>query len=111
AVNGYFYPDYIPGLQDTSFALRVQVVSSSYASQMQSFSNAVTTGKVKVTAFTATKMPGVLGSRVDGIILGTKQGTMVLFPLRDKTIKIWTEADSFKADFLNNVLPSVTFSP
>lgn len=110
-LNGYFYPDYIPDLQTTSFALRVQVVSSSYAQQMQNFTSQVSSGKVKISAYTAPKVPGTLGSRIDGAVDTNKQGIMVLFPIRDKTLKIWTEADSFRADFLNNILPNITFSP
>jgi len=40
------------------------------------------------------------------------QGSMVLVPLRDKTLKIWTEADeTYLKDFNENILPNYTFEP
>lgn len=111
-IDAYFQPDFVPGVQSNSdFALRVQVTSNSYAQEMQSFSSNVKSGKTTVSAYRAPKVPGTLGSRVDGALTSTKNGSMVLIPLRDKTLKIWTEAPQFTNDFNNNVLPNLTFSP
>jgi hypothetical protein len=38
-------------------------------------------------------------------------GTMVLLPMRDKTLEIWTEAPAYLADFNTYILPNITFSP
>jgi len=46
-----------------------------------------------------------------GQIINGKKGSMVMFPLRDKTLKVWTEADQFVGDFNNSVLPNLTFVP
>ncbi len=111
-VDGYLHPNYVPGLQSSAaFALRVQVVSDAYDQVLKQFASLVKGGKVKVTAYSAAKVPSIVGSRLDGQIVPTKQGSMVLFPLRDKTLKVWTEANQFVGDFDTNILPNLSFSP
>ena len=40
------------------------------------------------------------------------QGTMVIVPIRDKTLKVWTESNSvFLKDFNEAVLANLTFVP
>ena len=110
-VDGYFHPNVVPGLQSgTAFALRLKVLNQAYDEVVQSFSQQVKAGKVTVSAFRADKVPSVLGSRVDGVINTGQQDSMVIFPLRDKTIEISTESNEFLADF-NTILSSLTFSP
>jgi len=111
-IDGYFHPSIVPGLQSgTAYALRVQVSDQSYDTIMQSFSEKVTSSKVTIAAYRAPKVPAVLGSRVDGEITTGQQDSMVIFPLRDKTLQIWTESKEFSNDFNNNILPNLTFSP
>ena len=111
-LNGYFHPNFVPGVQESSsFALRVQVVPTSYSEELKQFDSLVTEGKVKISAYSAPKVAGIVGVRVDGQIINEKKGSMVLFPLRDKTLKVWTEADQFVGDFNNSVLPNLTFIP
>ncbi len=111
-VDGYFHPDYVPSATgDTAFALRLQVVNISYSEVLKTFDATTKTGKVKVSAFRAAKVPSELGSKIEGEISTKKQGTLILIPLRDKTIKVWTENAEFTADFNNTILPSLTFIP
>lgn len=111
-VNGYFHPNFVPGVQGaTSFALRVQVLPSSYDKELKQFDPLASKGKIKVSAYSAPKVSGIVGARVDGQIATGKSGSMVLFPLRDKTLKVWTEADQFVGDFNTYVLPNLTFIP
>jgi len=111
-VDGYFHPGFVPGIQSKSaFALRVQVVSTSYDQILKQFDALVKVGKVKVTPYSAPKVSGIVGARLDGQVVPTKQGSMVLIPLRDKTLKVWTEASQFTADFDTNILPNLSFSP
>ncbi len=111
-VNGYFHPSFVPGLQSTTnFALRLQVVSIPYDQVLKQFDAAVKNGKVKVNPYQAPKVSSVHGARLDGELDAKKKGSMVLLPLRDKTIKIWTEADQFQGDFNNIVLANLTFVP
>jgi len=111
-IDGYFHPNFVPTIKpSSSFALRVRVLNSPYATELKKFENDVKTGKVKVTAIVAQKVPGTTGSRLDGEIDNDKQGSLVMFPLRDKTLVISTEATQFLGDFNNIILPNLVFSP
>lgn len=112
-VNGYFHPNFVPGLESgTSFALRIQVVNQSYSQTMRQYESQTKGGKVKVSPFRAPGVKSILGARIDGQLdNATTQGSMVVLPLRDKTIKLWTESESFLGDFNKTVLASFTFSP
>ncbi len=111
-LDGYFQPNFVPSAQlTTAFALRLQVIDGAYDRQLAQFDSLVKTGKVKVTAYRAPLVPSILGSRIDGAIASNKQGSIVLFPLRDKTLLVSTEASQFEPDFNNNILPNLRFSP
>jgi hypothetical protein len=53
----------------------------------------------------------VVGSRIDGEISQKKQGAMIVMPMRDKTLRLWTESRDYVADFDNIILPGFSFSP
>ncbi|MDB5185774.1 MAG: hypothetical protein JWL85_297 [Candidatus Saccharibacteria bacterium] len=111
-IDGYFHPSFVPGVNSgTQFALRVEVVNQQYSDVMKQFEGKVKTNKVKVTPYKAPKVPDVLGSRVEGEINTGQKDYMVLFPLRDKTIKISTESDRFVNDFNSIILPNLVFVP
>lgn len=112
-VDLYGAVDVVPSMQDqtVTYALRVQVVSVSYASSVQQFQGLQKAGKLKISPYSLPKNPGIVGSRVDGQLTPSKQGSMVLLPVRDKTLKLWTESDAGKADFDNIILPSASFVP
>lgn len=112
-VNVYMHPDAVPTIKDpgSSYALRVQVVPTAYSSTVSQFGGLQKTGKVSVSAYALPKNPADVGIKVTGQIASGKQGTMVVFPLRDKTLKIWTEVPAFQADFDNIILPNARFSP
>jgi hypothetical protein len=120
-INGYFYPDVVPGLQsNTSFALRVELIAQSYNDLLDQFSGNITTGQLTASAYVPPKMQGIKnvqpGTRLDGVV-GTDQqgnsqnGSIVLIPVRDKTLKIYTQSTDFLNDFNNVILPSLTFVP
>lgn len=111
SVDGYAHPGYVPGVQsDTAFALRFQVLSADYASLLKQFEGATKNATVTVAPFRAELVNTVLGSRIDGQITTKRTGSVVLLPLRDKTLKIWTESDSYKTDF-DEILKNLSFAP
>ncbi|MDQ3123336.1 MAG: hypothetical protein M3Q14_01475 [bacterium] len=111
SVVGYFHPKFVPDIEsETSFALRFEVESTPYDNYMSGVQGAAGSGDVKVSAYRAPKIKSVLGSRVEGEIDENKQGVMIVLPLRDKTIKIWTEGDSFRGDF-TKILSQLSFVP
>lgn len=111
-INAYFHPNVVPkDDRNTTFALRMQVIQSPYDTQVKTYDATLKSGKVSVKPFRATKVNGVLGVRVDGEVATGKQGSVILLPLRDKTIKIWTENKDYVKDFDTYVVPSLSFIP
>ncbi|MEO5627913.1 MAG: hypothetical protein ABIQ89_03420 [Candidatus Saccharimonadales bacterium] len=110
-VDAYFHPKFVPAqTPDVSYALRVQISDTSFASVVKTFDNAVKSGKVKASAYVPANAPNVTGVRFDGEIASKKQGSMIIVPIRDKSLKIWTESQDFVKDFNENILPNYTFS-
>jgi len=111
-IDGYFHPNHVPGTQSgTAFALRIQVTNQTYDQEMRKFDSQVKNGRVKVAAYAPKNVPGVKGSRVEGEIFRGQQDYMIVLPLRDKTIKIWTESQQFLGDFNTNILENFKFVP
>jgi len=116
AVNGYFYPDFVPAdngsnTTPTAYALRVQVLDQSYGDTLNSYSSQVQAGTLSVTPYALKNVKNVVGSKLDGALTQITNGSMVMFPLRDKTLLIWTEASQFQNDFNTSILPNLSFSP
>lgn len=113
AMNDYFSPDVVPDTTDqtSAYALRIQVLQTSYNSAMGQFASLVAAKKVTVTPYNLPKVPGVVGSRVDGQIAANKQGSMIVLPLRNMTLQISSEAPIYQDDFNKIILPNLTFSP
>lgn len=116
-VDGYFYPDVVPSTgqsgsgNTTNFALRVQVTQSSYSDILQNYQSQVQGGTVSVKPYSLPKVPSVIGVQVTGQIQSQKAGTLIILPLRNQTLEIWTEGSQFQQDFTNTILPNLTFSP
>ncbi len=111
--NNYFNPVSISSLSDSKsiYALRMQVLGQSYASVVNSFADSVKSGKTAVAPYTLSNVPNVIGIRADGLLNNGETGSMVVFPIRDKTLEIWTESATYVPDFNDTILPKVTFSP
>jgi len=112
-VVGYFHPDYVPGpLSGTAFALRLEIVQQNYDLVLSTYKGNVTKGTLVASPYKLPKVPEVLGMRLDGeLSQNVKSGSAVILPLRDKTIKIYTESQSFVPDFNNIILPNMIFQP
>ncbi len=112
-LDAYMHPGFVPGLQSgTDFALRVRVVSKSYDQEVKQYESKASAGKVTISPYSLPKMgDDIVGVRIDGEINAGQQDSMVLFPLRDKTIEISTESAQFLSDFDTIVLANLTFTP
>ncbi len=111
-LSGELNPSFVPGLQSNlPVALRFTVSSSDYSSIIRTFDSQVKAGKIKVTPYKSDKVPSVIGVRLDGEISIGKQGSMVIVPLRDKTLQVWTESPQFVPDFNTIILPNLVFVP
>lgn len=114
-LDAYFHTDYVPSVASKlTYNLRVQVVASSYASQTSQYTSAISSGKVTAAPYTLPNVASVTGVQLAGSVFldnPAGSGTMVILPLRDKTLKIWTESPSYLPDFTAYVLKNLSFSP
>lgn len=110
-LDGYAHPGYVPSVSgDTAFALRFQITSRQYSDELKAFDGQIKNSKVTVAPFRPDKVQSVLGSKITGNIESTKNGVLYILPLRDKTIKIWTESTSYSGD-LDTLITSLSYIP
>ncbi|HTE58473.1 MAG TPA: hypothetical protein VK694_07040 [Verrucomicrobiae bacterium] len=111
-IVGHFHPDFVPGLSSgTAFALKLEVLQQPYNGVLNGYDSAAKKGTVQVQPFSLAKVPSVLGTRVNGEIEKGVNGSAVLLPLRDKTIRVSTLSQTFINDFNNIILPNLSFVP
>lgn len=120
-LNAYFHPTQVPGTSsNTAFALRVELLTTSYSQTLDQYSSDIKAGKIKAAAYVPPKMAGVKnvqsGTKLTGPIGQNQQGDeqkgiLVIIAVRDKTLKIYTQSTDFASDFNNIILPSLTFEP
>lgn len=112
-LDGYFKTGTVPSINDQNsvFALRTQVAGMEYSEFMKYISSQQRAGKVKVSAYALPKVPKTVGVLVVGEIESDKVKTMVVLPLRNQTLKIWTEGTTYLNDFNKIILPNFSFSP
>ena len=113
-VGGYFYPNTVPDTQSSTaaFALRLQIVQDSYSNVLSNIQSNVQQGLSTVAPYKAPNVPSIVGSVITGMLPSTnRSGTMVVLPLRNTTLELWTESPQFESDFSNIVLKNFTFLP
>jgi hypothetical protein len=112
-VDFYAHPDVVPavGADNSNFALRMQVVSQQYNTVAKQYANQLKQGTVTISAYVLPNNKTVTGVRIDGQIDTDKKGSLVLLPLRDKTLKIWTESTTYADQFDKIILANAHFTP
>lgn len=114
-LDAFFNPQVVPDSQDPAsvFALRIQVLNQAYSDVVRNLDSYVKNGQITMAPYSFPKVPSVVGVRTDGLIQPGKKnnGSMVIMPLRDKTLEIWTEDQQFEDDFNNIILQNFTFEP
>lgn len=111
-INVFAHPNVLPGFKsEQPYALRMEVTSSSYDQELASYDRDVEAGTLRSSAFRPEQVSSVLGVKLSGEIENEIQGEMVLLPLRDRTIKLYTQSPNFSNDFNNIILPSLNFVP
>lgn len=105
--EAYLNPDAVPKVsQSTQFALRVTIQNKNYDEVVDSYNSKVNKGDL---AFSTTTSKGITGSRFDGNFSNNIRGSAVVFPIRDKTLTLRTDANTFKPDF-DTLIKTVTFN-
>ncbi len=108
AYEAYFMPGIVPPLSgSTPYALRVTIEPKSYESILDGYQDKVRKGELRSTPVT---IQGENGNRLEGKFSKEIDGVMVLFKVRDKTLKLYTESRTFQPDFENIILKSLIFS-
>jgi hypothetical protein len=102
------YPGAVPPISNnTPYALRVEVANTTYEATLQQLDSNVKSGDLRASTIT---LNGVAGVRYDGKIQNELQGSMVVFKVRDKSLKVFTETETFRGDFDKIILPSLKFN-
>lgn len=95
-----------PVSEKQQFALRVTIDEKDYDAVLKSYQPRVNTGKLKTSAVSAN---GHDGTRLEGEFSENIRGTAVLYKIRDKTVTIRTDADTFKPDF-EKLITTINFN-
>jgi hypothetical protein len=101
-----FNPGVIPPeSDDQQYALRVTIESTAYEKVVAKYDKFVKKGDLKSSSITLNDQSG---TRLDGKFSDDIRGAAVIIKIRDKTVTIRTEADTFLEDY-NKLLKTVTF--
>lgn len=105
--EAYLNPVTVPPVSSSQqYALRVLIEEEDYGQVVGSYENLVKKGDLKSSATSAN---GQNGTRLDGSFSKDIRGSAVIYKLRDKTITIRTDADTFKPDF-ENIIKTIKFN-
>lgn len=108
-VDLYAHPDYVPGLGgESKYALRLTLESTDYNQALEQYRRDSDEKKLSISTIQNSNVSGV---KIRGSIRDKVNGTMVLFPIRDKVLSVWTESPDYEADFENIVLKNLSFIP
>lgn len=112
-VDAYFNPGFVPAISSASqpFALRVQIINQAYTNTINNFSSQEQNNLIKAIPYSLPKVPQVVGVELVGQVFPNLNGTLVVLPLRNETLEIWTIGQNYLSDFNNIILPNFTFSP
>lgn len=95
--QAYLNPISVPSISVTKqFALRVEIKQQDYDKAISNFGAQVKSGDLKSSSVTVN---GVTGVRFTGKFSSDIRGAVVIFKIRDKTLTISTDANTFLTDF------------
>jgi len=106
--TAYLNPVSVPpvGSDSQRFALRVQIQTENYNSVVGEYDSQVQDGDLKSSSTSAN---GQTGTRLDGKFSDDIRGAVVMYKLRDKTISIFTDANTFLPDY-NKIIKTIKFN-
>jgi len=105
--EAYLNPITVPPVSaNQQYGLRVLIEEKDYGQVVGSYESLVKKGDLKSSA---TSVNGENGTRLDGNFTKNIRGAAVIYKLRDKTITLRTDADTFKPDF-ENIIKTIKFN-
>lgn len=103
----YLNPVTVPPVSDKQqFSLRVTVEQNDYDKVIKEYDARIKKGDLRSSGVTAN---GNTGIRFDGNFSKDIRGAAVIFKVRDKTVTLRTDADTFKPDF-ENIIKTINFN-
>jgi hypothetical protein len=95
--EAYFHPVSVPKVASSEkYALRLKIETKDYDSTLGAYTNLVKRGDLQSSTI---KINGVDSTRLDGSFSKDVRGSAVVLKIRDKTVTIQTDAETFKGDF------------
>lgn len=95
--EAYLNPGVVPPVSiQAHYALRVTIEDREYDTVLATYAALVKKGDLRSSAISAN---GVDGTRFDGSFSKDVRGAAVIYKIRDKTVTVRTDADTFKPDF------------
>jgi hypothetical protein len=108
-MEAYLHPGSVHGVRPVRpYALRISVENSAYEDALKRYQRAIDNGDLRSVR---AKVRDFEGIRLNGKFSDIVEGSMVIFKIRDKTLKVYTEAPNFRGDFNNIILKSLNFNP
>lgn len=105
--EAYFNPSSVPPVSDDQqFALRMTIEDTTYDKVISNYSKKVKDGDLSSSSIT---IDDVTGTRLDGKFSDDIRGSAVIFKIRDKTLTIRTDADTFKDNF-ESIIQTIKFN-
>ncbi len=105
--SAYLNPIVVPPVSLTQqYALRVTIEEKDYDQVVKSYETLVKKGDLRSSPTSAN---GNNGTRLDGSFSKDIRGAAVIYKIRDKTVTLRTDADTFKPDF-ENLIKTVNFN-
>lgn len=111
----YFNPIAVPtASQDNNFALRVQVTADKYDDVLNGYQSLVQDGRATANTIVIGRTDssaGYSGIRVDGQLTDNVNGSVIVFKVRDKTLQIFVDSQTYMNDFNNIIINTLKFEP
>lgn len=105
--QAYLNPVSVPAVTGSAqYALRVTIETKDYDAALSTYTSLVKNGSLTSSTI---KINGVDATRLDGTFSSNIRGSAVIFKIRDKTVTIRTDADTFKTDF-DALVTSIKFN-
>lgn len=106
----YFHPGVVPSIENDEeiFALQVNVIDTPYDEVMSDYEGEIEDGAIKASPYKTGEYEGM---RLSGALSETHNGVITLFKIRDKTLVLTANANSFVGDLDKVVLKTLRFNP
>ncbi|MBM3210254.1 hypothetical protein FJZ39_02855 [Candidatus Saccharibacteria bacterium] len=105
--KAYLSPGVVPPIrEDSRYAVRVEILNKNFDDVNREYERLTEDGAIKISNV---EINGNAGVRYDGAFSDTRRGAVTLLRVRDKTIRLSTDADTFKPDY-DEVLKTVQFN-